>query len=158
VITTDPYIDTLIDRGAPIIICVSGGKDSRLAADETVAYARARNYRGQITLVYSDLGRVVWSDAKDQCRRLAARLSVELVIVGRKSGDLMDRWAQRWAKQRDSLWRAVMREAHSALVNSINAVLHVGTQDQNHSAMDPRDLQSAGYLCTRDSARRRSQQ
>jgi 3'-phosphoadenosine 5'-phosphosulfate sulfotransferase (PAPS reductase)/FAD synthetase len=39
---------------------------------------------------------VVWSDAQEQCRRLATRLGVDLVIVGRKAGGLMDRWAQRW--------------------------------------------------------------
>jgi 3'-phosphoadenosine 5'-phosphosulfate sulfotransferase (PAPS reductase)/FAD synthetase len=97
VISTDPYIDNLIDSAAPIVICVSGGKDSRLAAEETVSYARARNHRGVITLVYSDLGRVAWSDAQEQCQRLATRLGVELVVVGRKAGGLMDRWAQRWA-------------------------------------------------------------
>jgi 3'-phosphoadenosine 5'-phosphosulfate sulfotransferase (PAPS reductase)/FAD synthetase len=95
-ITTDPHIDGMIDRGAPIVICVSGGKDSRLAAEQTVAYARGRNHTGSINLVYSDLGRVVWSDAQDQCRRLASRLGVELVIVRREAGGLMERWSKRW--------------------------------------------------------------
>ena len=43
-ITTAPEVDTLIDAGAPIVICVSGGKDSRLAAEQAVAYARSRNH------------------------------------------------------------------------------------------------------------------
>jgi 3'-phosphoadenosine 5'-phosphosulfate sulfotransferase (PAPS reductase)/FAD synthetase len=97
VISTDPFIDNLIDRGAPILICVSGGKDSRLAAEAATAYARSRNHTGEIKLVYSDLGRVVWSDAQEQCRGLANRLGLELVIVRREAGGLMERWQKRWA-------------------------------------------------------------
>lgn len=96
-ITTAPEVDALIDANAPIVICVSGGKDSRLAAEQAVSYARARNHAGQIVLCYSDLGRVVWSDAKAQCQRLADRLGVELVIVRREAGGLMERWQKRWA-------------------------------------------------------------
>jgi len=41
-ISTAPEVDRLIDAGAPIVICVSGGKDSRLVATESVAHARGR--------------------------------------------------------------------------------------------------------------------
>lgn len=96
-ITTAPEVDALIDANAPLVICVSGGKDSRLAAEQAVFYARSREHRGQIVLCYSDLGRVVWSDAKEQCQMLAAKLGVELVIVKREAGGLMERWQKRWA-------------------------------------------------------------
>lgn len=95
-ISTAKEVDDLIDSGAPILIAISGGKDSRLVAEQTVAYARNRNHSGRIILVYADLGRVVWSDALQQCRRLAQRLDVDLQIVGRKAGGLMERWTTRW--------------------------------------------------------------
>src|SRR5690349_2918883 len=100
-IATIPAVDSLIDRNAPIIICVSGGKDSRLSAEQTVAHARARNHAGPITLCYSDLGMTVWQDAQWQCQQLADRLGVGLQIVKRKSGGLMERWEKRWLDNRE---------------------------------------------------------
>ena len=43
-ITTAPEVDRLIDTNAPIVICVSGGKDSHLVAEHVVSYARNRNH------------------------------------------------------------------------------------------------------------------
>lgn len=96
-ISTTLELDALLASAAPLIICVSGGKDSRLVAEETVSYARQHNHSGRIILIYADLGRVVWSDATQQCQRLAEKLNVELQIVGRKAGGLMERWTKRWA-------------------------------------------------------------
>ena len=95
-ISTAPEVDRLIDANAPIIICVSGGKDSQIVAEQVVTYARNRNHTGDLVLCYSDLGRVVWSDARSQCQLLAERLGVRLQVVGRTAGGLMERWAKRW--------------------------------------------------------------
>lgn len=95
-ITTAPEVDRLIDSNAPIVICVSGGKDSQLVAEQVVSYARNRNHAGDLLLCYSDLGRVIWSDARFQCEQLAERLGVPLQVVGRNAGGLMDRWNKRW--------------------------------------------------------------
>lgn len=96
-ISTALEVDALIDANAPIVICVSGGKDSRLAAEQATGYARSRGHRGSITLVYSDLGEVVWADAREQCERLATRLDIPLQVVRREAGGLMERWEKRWA-------------------------------------------------------------
>ena len=95
-ISTAREVDRLIDANAPIIICVSGGKDSQIVAEHAVIYARNRNHTGDLILCYSDLGRVVWSDARWQCQQLAERLGVRLHVVGRAAGGLMERWAKRW--------------------------------------------------------------
>lgn len=95
-ISTAPQVDRLIDANAPIVICVSGGKDSHVVATEVVSYARRRNHTGDLVLCYSDLGRVVWSDAHLQCQQLADRLGVRLQVVGRVAGGLMERWTKRW--------------------------------------------------------------
>lgn len=95
-ISTAPEVDRLIDTNAPIIICVSGGKDSQLVTEQVVNYARNRNHAGDLVLCYSDLGRVVWSDARSQCQQLAERLGVPLHIVTRNAGGLMERWTKRW--------------------------------------------------------------
>lgn len=95
-ISTATEVDRLIDANAPIIICVSGGKDSQIVAEQVVTYARNRNHTGDLVLCYSDLGRVVWSDARSQCQQLAERLGVRLQVVGRTAGGLMERWTKRW--------------------------------------------------------------
>lgn len=95
-ISTTPEVESLIDANAPIIICVSGGKDSRLTTEETVGHVRGRGHTGRIVLCYSDLGVVVWQDAQWQCRQLADRFGLELKIVRRAAGGLMERWEKRW--------------------------------------------------------------
>src|SRR5581483_2926625 len=54
-------------------------------------------HRGPRVLIHSDLGRVEWGDSLPQCERLAAHLGLELIVVRRQAGGLMERWQTRWA-------------------------------------------------------------
>lgn len=99
-VAIDPRISDLISINSPVAIGVSGGKDSQAAAIATVAYLKQAGHRGPVVLIHSDLGVVEWSESLPVCERLAADLGVELIIVKRKSGDLMDRWESRWASSR----------------------------------------------------------
>lgn len=101
-IETTSLIDNLLASGSPVAIGTSGGKDSAIAAFETRDYLQRRGYQGPVILIHSDLGRVEHKDSLPACERLSRRLGVELVVVQRKSGDMMDRWLQRW---RDNLER-----------------------------------------------------
>jgi 3'-phosphoadenosine 5'-phosphosulfate sulfotransferase (PAPS reductase)/FAD synthetase len=96
-ITTTPQIDQLIAAGSPVAIGVSGGKDSDAAAFATVDYLDQLGHTGPRVLIHSDLGRVEWNQSLPQCERLAARLGLELLVVRRQAGDMMDRWLSRWA-------------------------------------------------------------
>ena len=89
-------IETALTLNAPVAIGVSGGKDSTIAAHQTVLYLRNRGYTGTILLIHSDLGRVEWKDSLPVCERLAEQLGIELVVLRRKAGDMMDRWLKRW--------------------------------------------------------------
>lgn len=101
-----PEVDALLDAGAPLILCVSGGKDSRLAAEQALAYALARGWRGRVIVVYANLNTpeltFTWFDALDQSRAIAERLAarygieVEFEVVARNGGGLMDRLRSRW--------------------------------------------------------------
>lgn len=95
-IETTPLIDEIVQGGAPVAVGVSGGKDSDVAAFEVKAYLGATGHRGPFILIHSDLGRVEHKDSLPACERLANRLGVELVVVRRKAGDMMDRWLVRW--------------------------------------------------------------
>lgn len=95
-ISTTPEIDSLLAAGAPVAIGVSGGKDSSAVAIAFVRYLRSIGHKGQVVLIHSDLGRVEWADSLPTCRRLAKFLDLELIVVRRKAGDMMDRWLTRW--------------------------------------------------------------
>jgi 3'-phosphoadenosine 5'-phosphosulfate sulfotransferase (PAPS reductase)/FAD synthetase len=95
-IRSDPAIERLIAAGAPVAIGVSGGKDSQAAAVATFNYLNSKGHRGPRVLVHSDLGVVEWNSSLPVCEVLAQHLGVELIVVRRKAGDLMDRWEARW--------------------------------------------------------------
>lgn len=95
-VLTDATIDQLLTQRAPVALGVSGGKDSTVLAFEANAHLDVIGHAGPRILVHSDLGRVEWRGSKDGCERLAERLGLELVVVQRQQGDLMDRWLQRW--------------------------------------------------------------
>lgn len=95
-VEVDATIADLLAADAPVAIGVSGGKDSCAAAIATVEHLRAIGHRGEVVLIHADLGRVEWDDSLPTCERLAAFLGVELLVVRREKGDMMDRWLQRW--------------------------------------------------------------
>jgi 3'-phosphoadenosine 5'-phosphosulfate sulfotransferase (PAPS reductase)/FAD synthetase len=92
-----PEIVSVLDAGAPAFIGVSGGRDSQALAYRVCAHLDDTGHRGQRFLIHSDLGRVEWRDSLPVCERLAQRLGVELIVVRRQAGDMMDRWLSRWA-------------------------------------------------------------
>ncbi len=101
-IAVDDRVSALLAQGAPVAIGLSGGKDSCALALAVVAYLDAIGHAGPRVLVHADLGRVEWRDSLPTCGRLAARLGLELLVVRREQGDMMDRWLQRW---RDNMRR-----------------------------------------------------
>lgn len=95
-VATTPDIERLIAANSPIAIGVSGGKDSQAAALATIKALDQRGHSGPRILVHSDLGVVEWRASLPMCVALAKHLAMELVVVRRKAGDLMDRWEARW--------------------------------------------------------------
>lgn len=96
-IATTPTIDNLLSNHAPVAVGVSGGKDSDAAAFATVEYLDQLGHTGPRVLIHSDLGRTEWSESLPQCERLADRLGLELIVVRRQAGDMLDRWLTRWS-------------------------------------------------------------
>ena len=91
-----PLVDHALMNGAPVAIGVSGGKDSQAAALATFRHLDRIKHSGPRLLVHSDLGTVEWNDSLPTCETLAAHLGVELLVVRRNAGDLMERWEARW--------------------------------------------------------------
>lgn len=95
-LASNAQIRKLIANGTPVAIGVSGGKDSQAAALSVLDHLDKAGHTGPRILVHSDLGSVEWQDSLPVCQRLADRLRVELVVLRRQRGDLMDRWESRW--------------------------------------------------------------
>lgn len=95
-VCTTPDIDLSLGFGSPVGIGVSGGKDSCVLAFEVCDYLDAIGHQGPRLLIHSDLGRVEWKDSLPTCERLAKATGLDLVVVRRKAGDMMDRWLVRW--------------------------------------------------------------
>lgn len=87
----------VLAAGAPVFVGVSGGRDSQALAYRVGAHLDDIGHQGRRFLIHADLGRVDWRDSLPVCERLAQRLGVELVVVRRNAGDMMDRWLSRWA-------------------------------------------------------------
>lgn len=86
----------MLGRSSPVAFGVSGGKDSCALALATSEYLDAVGHAGPRILIHADLGSVEWGDSLPTCERLAERLGVELVVVKRAAGGMMERWQQRW--------------------------------------------------------------
>ncbi len=82
---------------APVALGVSGGKDSSAMTLAVSTYLDEIGHRGPRLLIHSDLGRIEWKQSLPMCQRLADRVGMELVVVKRQAGDLLDRWKVRWA-------------------------------------------------------------
>lgn len=95
-IVSTAEIDSLLAADAPVAIGVSGGKDSQAAALATFEHLDAIGHRGPRVLIHADLGSVEWHQSLPVCERLAAHLGVELIVVRRKAGGLLERWISRW--------------------------------------------------------------
>lgn len=92
-----PEIDVALAKGSPIFCGVSGGKDSQALAYRVDEHLDAIGHTGPRFLIHSDLGRVEWKQSLPVCERLAQRLGLELIVVRRQAGDMMDRWLSRWS-------------------------------------------------------------
>ena len=97
-VATDPQVDALLAHTqTAVAIGVSGGKDSQAAALATVAHLDSIGHAGTRVLIHSDLGQVEWEESLPGCEDLARHLGLELLVVRRAAGGLMERWETRWA-------------------------------------------------------------
>lgn len=96
-VASTELVTDAVHKGASVAIVVSGGKDSSGVAFRTIEYLDAIGHHGPRLLIHSDLGRVEWRQSLPICEQLSQRLGVELVVVRRQQGDLLDRLRQRWS-------------------------------------------------------------
>lgn len=93
----DESVSDALARSAAVACGVSGGKDSQACAVAVMRHLDVIGHAGPRVLVHSDLGMVEWAESIEVCQKLAARLGIELLVVQRPAGGLMERWEARWA-------------------------------------------------------------
>jgi len=97
-IAVDPTILAAIACGAWFAFSLSGGKDSTLAAWTAMSLLDQLGHpRERRIAIHADLGRAEWRSTPATVEVIAARMSVPLVIVRRRAGDMVARWEQRFA-------------------------------------------------------------
>ena len=97
-LSMSPEIQTALaeNENCVVAIAISGGKDSSIAALVVVYFLLSIGFKGKIVLIHADLGSVEWQDSIKICEELAERLGIELIVVSRAAGGLMQRWLTRW--------------------------------------------------------------
>lgn len=96
-IAITPEVSQMLAADAVVAFGVSGGKDSHAGAIRLNDFLDEIGHAGPRALIHSDLGTVEWKDSLPVSERIAQRLGLELIIVRRKAGDMMQRWETRWA-------------------------------------------------------------
>lgn len=96
-LSADDRVLAAVQAGAPVGYSLSGGKDSVSIAHATdrlldrLGHPRARRYA-----IHADLGRIEWQSTPATVEAAAAAIGVPLIVVRRKSGDLVQRWERRF--------------------------------------------------------------
>ena len=90
-------VEAALRAGAWVIFNLSGGKDSSAALFAAMPVLDAIGHpRERRIAVHADLGRAEWDSTTDTVERIAARAQIPLTTRRRNSGDLFDRWNQRF--------------------------------------------------------------
>ena len=100
-IAIDHQIENALAKDAHVVFSLSGGKDSSAAAFavnhhlDRIGHPRHRRHA-----IHADLGLIEWPSTPGMVERVAELLQVDLAVVSRKAGGLIERWAQRWESSR----------------------------------------------------------
>lgn len=81
-----------LEAGSPLILSVSGGKDSDAMSWKLLEYHQQQGFSGDIVMVHSDLGRMEWKSTPDYVNSLEKRLGLPLYVVKKvdKHGNYID--------------------------------------------------------------------
>lgn len=95
-ILINPEIEQAIEAGWPIVLNTSSGKDSAAMAVEVIRLARRQGWKNQMIFCHGDLLDIEWAESLPLCEEHARHFGIELMVVRRPAGGLIERWEQRW--------------------------------------------------------------
>ena len=92
-----PDVLAAIEDGADIVFSLSGGKDSSAAALAVTEFLDSVGHPAEKRRsIHADLGMIEWPSTSGFVETIATMLAVDLSVVRRKAGGLVQRWEQRW--------------------------------------------------------------
>ena len=92
-----PAIEAALRQGAWVVFNLSGGKDSSAALFATMPVLDALGHPPERRIaIHADLGKAEWDSTPATVARTAAMAAIPLTVRSRQSGDLFDRWNQRF--------------------------------------------------------------
>ncbi|GGD82330.1 phosphoadenosine phosphosulfate reductase domain-containing protein [Croceicoccus mobilis] len=95
----DPTIAKEITTDTEIVYSLSGGKDSSAAAHRVDVYLDSIGHpKSRRHAIHADLGKIEWKQTPKFVEQVADNLAVELTVVRRKAGGLIERWQDRWSR------------------------------------------------------------
>jgi 3'-phosphoadenosine 5'-phosphosulfate sulfotransferase (PAPS reductase)/FAD synthetase len=101
-IALPPEIESTLERGAPLLISISGGKDSDAMCELLPDLHKARGWTGPIALIHADLKDSEWSITTQYIKARAETLQLPLYITTRSQGSLLQQMQQRHEKRPDA--------------------------------------------------------
>ena len=122
----DSEVAAMLAQDAAVGFGASGGKDSDAMALATTRFLDAVGHQGPRVLIHADLGQIEHADSLPQCERLAARCGLELIVVRRQSGGMLERWEQRW---RDNAARYINLECVTLITPWSSAAMRFCTSE-----------------------------
>jgi 3'-phosphoadenosine 5'-phosphosulfate sulfotransferase (PAPS reductase)/FAD synthetase len=84
-----------MEMGAALAISISGGKDSDAMLRHLVALHHTQGWKGKLFAITADLGRIEWPGTLEHMKTICNQLNVELIVVRRQKGGMIDRWEER---------------------------------------------------------------
>lgn len=91
-------IEGLLTQGAALAISISGGKDGQAMLNWLAHLRRERKWSGHYFAIHAHLGRAEWPETLAHCYQISEQAGIELIVVRREQGDLVDRWRERMQK------------------------------------------------------------
>jgi 3'-phosphoadenosine 5'-phosphosulfate sulfotransferase (PAPS reductase)/FAD synthetase len=96
------YLPETISRalklGAALIVSISGGKDSQAMLMALIIEYVKHGWTGPIYALHCDLGRAEWPESLPMCQKMATIAGVNLQVVRRPQGDLVQEIEDRMHK------------------------------------------------------------
>ncbi|MBB3267758.1 3'-phosphoadenosine 5'-phosphosulfate sulfotransferase (PAPS reductase)/FAD synthetase [Azospirillum sp. OGB3] len=77
--------------GAALALSISGGKDSQAMLNLLTRHPQRSLWSGKMLALHADLGRMEWRETAATVERQAHDAGLELVVVSRPKGDLLER-------------------------------------------------------------------
>lgn len=84
-----------------LAISISGGKDSQAMLKWLSYLQKQFEWKARLVAIHADLGRIEWPQTSSFVKAICDDTDIELIIVRREKGDMIDRWKERYQQLKE---------------------------------------------------------